>query len=136
MNDFTTGQLASRARVNVETIRYYERNGLVEEPPRSASGYRKYPADSVERLRFIKRAQSLGFSLQEIKELLELRMRPDVGCADIRRRAQAKLEDVDRRLRELRALRASLVQLTRDCAGSGPVSNCSILQSLGEEERT
>lgn len=136
MIDFTTGQLASRARVNVETIRYYERNGLVEEPPRSASGYRKYPADSVERLRFIKRAQSLGFSLQEIKELLELRMRPDADCADIRRRAQAKLEDVDRRLRELRALRASLVQLTHDCAGSGPVSNCSILQSLGEEERT
>ena len=136
MPEITTGKLAARAGVNVETIRYYERNGLLEAPPRSASGYRQYSADAVRRLRFIKRAQGLGFTLPEIRELLDLQMRPDATCADVRSRAEAKIEDVDRRLRELTALRVALVAVTHACIGSGPTSQCSILQMLDDRETT
>lgn len=136
MSDITTGQLASRAGVNVESLRYYERTGLLDAPPRTASGYRRYPMDAVRRLRFIKRAQGLGFTLGEIKELLELQTHPESTCADIRRRAEGKIDDVNRRLRELKALRAALVALTRACAGSGPTTDCSILHMLEGKETT
>lgn len=136
MSEITTGQLALRAGVNVESLRYYERTGLLDAPPRTASGYRKYPMDAVRRLRFIKRAQGLGFTLAEIRELLDLQMRPEATCADIRDRAETKIADVDRRLRELEALRAALVALTRACAGSGPTTDCSILHMLEDEGPT
>lgn len=136
MSDITTSQLASRVGVNVESLRYYERTGLLDVPPRTASGYRRYPDEAVRRLRFIKRAQGLGFTLAEVKELLDLQMRPEATCADVRSRAQAKIEDVDRRLRELKALRAALVALTRACVGSGPTTECSILHMLEDEGAT
>jgi len=133
MNDMTSGQLAARAGVNVETVRYYERNGLLAPPPRSAAGYRRYPGEAVRRLRFIKRAQALGFTLEEVRELLDLQARPNATCADVRGRAEAKIVDVDRRLGELKALRAALVAVTRACRGSAPTSRCSILQMLEDE---
>jgi MerR family mercuric resistance operon transcriptional regulator len=134
MTQLTSGRLALRGGVNVETLRYYERNGLLEPPPRSAAGYRHYPIDAVRRLRFIKRAQGLGFTLAEIKELLALQARPDATCAEVRSLAKAKIEDVDRRLRDLKALRASLVEVARACAGVGPSAGCSILQTLSDKE--
>src|SRR5262249_50603734 len=97
MEGLTTAKLAKAGDVNVETIRYYERNGLLLKVPRTASGYRKFSPDHVRRLRFIRRAQELGFTLKEVKELLSLRVRPNSSCADVRRKAEAKIADVDER---------------------------------------
>ena len=86
MSPLRSGELAKQAGVNVETLRVYERKGILPQPPRRASGYREYPPDAVDRIRFIKRAQELGFTLKEIKELLELGADPQTTCADLRAR--------------------------------------------------
>src|SRR5881394_2167200 len=99
MDMLSIGQVARRAGVGVETVRFYEREGLLEEPARKASGYRQYTGDVVARLRFIKRAKDLGFTLREIAELLALRSDPDNPCAEVRQRAQAKVADIDARIR-------------------------------------
>src|SRR5881628_2494351 len=130
MAGLTTAKLASEGGVNVETIRYYERHGLLPKPPRTHSGYRVFSDDSVKRLRFIRHAQDLGFSLKEIKELLALRVRPGSSCVDVRRKAEAKIVDVDQKIRHLQAIRTALVELTNTCSGRGPVSTCSILNIL------
>src|SRR5712664_1369599 len=91
MEGLKTAQLANEGGVNIETIRYYERHGLLPKPPRTHSGYRVFSEDAVVRLRFIKHAQELGFSLKEIKELLSLRVKSGSSCADVRRRAEAKI---------------------------------------------
>ena len=132
---FTTGEVASRGGVNLETIRYYERRGLLPKPPRTPAGYRTFDAAALRRLRFIKQAQALGFSLKEIKELLALRVDPRTSCADVRRRAEAKIADVETKLRVLRTMKRALVQLTAACAGRGPVSACPILETLEERRR-
>ncbi len=132
---FTTGEVASRGGVNLETIRYYERRGLLPKPPRTPAGYRTFDAAALRRLRFIKQAQALGFSLKEIKELLALRVDPRTSCADVRRRAEAKIADVEAKLRVLRTMKRALVQLTAACAGRGPVSACPILETLEERRR-
>lgn len=124
------GQVASASDVGVETVRYYERQGLIAAPPRSPSGYRSYPLETVARICFIRRAKELGFSLAEIRELLHLRVDPDCTCATIRRRAEAKIADVEGRLRELETMRNALVQITRQCEGNGPVSECPILDAI------
>ena len=134
MEGLTTAKLANEGRVNIETIRYYERHGLLSKPPRTQSGYRIFSEDAVTRLHFIKHAQDLGFSLKEIKELLELRIKPGSSCADVRRRAEAKIVDVDQRIQRLQEIRKALVQMTRFCPGSGPVSTCTILQTLNNRE--
>lgn len=113
----TIGKLAGAAGVRIDTVRYYERRGLMPEPRRSASGYRNYDADAVRRLRFIRRAQALGFTLDEIGELLALRADP-ANHAEVRATAQARLADIDGRIRELAVLRDSLSQLVRDCAAA------------------
>lgn len=130
MMALTRGKLATEGGVKSETVRYYERRGLLAKPPRTAAGYRLFDADAVRRLRFIKHAQALGFSLKEVKELLALRVRPGVSCGDVRRRAEAKLVDVDDKLRALRAMRKTLERLIGTCANRGPVSACAILASL------
>ncbi len=122
-----TGDLAEQAQVNVESLRFYERKGLLPEPPRRASGYRAYPPEAVERIRFIKRAQELGFSLAEIKELLELRVDPGMTCADVRERAEAKIEDIEQKIRDLQAMRRALRKLAEACPGSGSIDGCPIL---------
>src|SRR5215470_7354960 len=103
MERLTTGELAKRGGVNLETIRYYERRGLLPKPARSQSGYRAFSLDAVRRVRFIKQAQELGFSLKEIQELLALRIAPDSTQADVRARATRKIADIDAKIKKLRA---------------------------------
>src|SRR5229473_2692676 len=131
----TTSQLAKRGGVNLQTIRYYERTGLLPKPPRSGSGYRQFSPESVRRVRFIKRAQELGFSLKEIKELLALRIAPGSTRTDVRKRAEARITDIDEKLQHLRSMRKALVRLTESCCGSGPASDCPILESLSLDEK-
>ena len=130
MARLSTGELARRAGVNLESIRFYEREGLLPKPPRTAAGYRVFTGDDARRVRFIKRAQELGFSLREIKELLALRSEPGTGCAAVRRKAQAKLTDIDRKIGDLRRMKKSLARLTTACPGRGGVGDCPILESL------
>jgi len=128
----TITKAARAAGVHVETIRYYERRGLIGRPP-SLGGYRTYPDETVRRLRFIKRAQRLGFSLREIRELLALRSGPLSTGAAVRRKAEAKVEDIDKKICELRAMRRALDALAKACPGTGPADRCPILRSLDDE---
>src|SRR2546426_12712443 len=134
-DQISTSDLATRGGVNLETIRYYERTGLLAKPPRSGSGYRQFTLDSVRRVRFIKRAQELGFSLKEIKELLALRIAPGSTRADVRKRADTKMADIEEKIQHLRAMKKALVRLTETCCGSGPASDCPILESLSLDEK-
>ncbi len=133
MSSMTIGRVARLAQVGVETIRFYEREGLIKEPPRRVSGYRQYPADTVDRVRFIRRAKELGFTLKEIKELLSLRAAPRTRCADVRRRAEAKLQDIDEKVRTLQAMRKALTKLIGECSAEGPVTDCPILEALDSD---
>jgi MerR family mercuric resistance operon transcriptional regulator len=130
METFTVGELAKRARVNTETLRYYEKRGLMPRPRRSESGYRRYSKSDVSRLRFIRRAQELGFSLKEILELLCPRVDPDTTCSDIRKQAHVKLANIDEKIRTLKRFKTALSELASACAGSGPTSECPILEYL------
>ena len=128
----TIGQVAGRAGVGVETVRFYEREGLIPEPPRTPSGYRQYAPDAVVRIRFIKRAKELGFTLKEIKELLALRAAPGARCEQVRRVAAEKIEDIDRKIEHLGSMRKALSRVTAECEGRRPVSECPILEALDE----
>jgi MerR family copper efflux transcriptional regulator len=127
------GELARRAGVNVQTVRFYEREGLLPRPPRTASGYRAFPGDAVGRVRFIRRAKGLGFSLREISDLLHVRTHPETACADARRRADAKIADIDARIRTLRAMRSELAVLSKACAGTKRHQCCPLLRRLESE---
>ena len=131
----TIGQVARRSGFGIETIRFYERNGLVEQPPRRLSGYRQYPERVISRLRFIKRAKELGFSLKEIKELLSLRVSPTTTCSNIRERAEAKISDIEGKIQSLERMKEVLTGLTTSCGGIGPLSECPIVEALEREER-
>jgi MerR family transcriptional regulator, copper efflux regulator len=130
----TTSELARRAGVNTETIRYYERRKLLPTPPRTAAGYRQYDAGSVDRIRFIKRAQELGFSLEEIDELLALRADESASTEDVREKSRAKIADIETRIRDLGRMKAELERLVRACSGDAPASECSILRALSEAD--
>ncbi len=131
----TRGELARQCVVNFETIRYYEQRGLIPRAARSAGNYRLYRADTVRRVRFIKRAQELGFTLREIKELLSLRAIPGTPCADVRKRAEGKVADIHEKVRTLQAMQRALARLIGQCSGKGPVSGgCPILDALDTEE--
>ncbi len=133
MSLMSIGRLARLAKVGVETVRFYEREGLIEEPPRSASGYRQYPADTVHRLRFIRRAKELGFTLKEISELISLRDGGGRHRGEVRVIAEAKTRDIDQKVVRLQAMRRALDALVESCAcGSPPV--CPILQALNDPE--
>ena len=132
-NSLTIGRLAKQAGINLETVRYYERRGLLPKPPRSASGYRLFPAEAARRLRFIRRAQELGFSLGEIRELLSLRMSAAARSTDVRRRAEAKIADIEAKIRSLDSIKRTLRKLTNACQGCGPIAACPILESLDKE---
>lgn len=127
------GEVAKQAGVNLQTVHYYERRGLLPRPPRTDSNYRAYPQDAVKRVRFIKRAQELGFSLNEIKELLSLRATPRTRSADVRKRAEAKALDIDTKIRTLRAMRRGLSKMLNECSGKGPATQCPILEALDSE---
>ena len=130
MEKLSIGELARQANVNIETIRYYERRGLIAEPPRNKSRHRQYTAEAVSRTDFIKRCQTLGFSLKEIEEILELRITPKSTCADMKSRVTEKLTDVDRKINELARIRDALNRLQKKCTGKGPIGNCPILEEL------
>ena len=134
MTKFTISRLAEQAEVNLQTIRYYEREELLLPVARTEAGYRIYPKEAVLRIRFIKRAQELGFSLSEIKALLCLRVDPGTTQSDIRERAQEKLADVEQKMRHLEAIRMSLMRLTDNCSGCGPLGECPILENLDGKE--
>ncbi len=134
MQQMTIGTVARLADVGVETIRFYERKGLIPEPPRTESGYRQYPEETVSRIRFIKRAKELGFSLKEIGELLALRISPAATCEDIRVRAESKIADIEERVQTLHRMRKALAKLTAACRGGGSVSECPILEALADGE--
>lgn len=134
MESLKVGEVAKQAGVNLQTIHYYERRGLLPKPPRTGSNYRAYPTDAVLRVRFIKRAQELGFTLKEIKELLSLRAAPRTRCSDVRRRAEAKVQDIDEKVRTLQAMRRALTKLIGECSGSGPVTECPIVEALDSED--
>lgn len=127
---FTIGQLATAAGVGVETVRFYEREGLLPQPPRKRSGYRQYPREAVARVHFIRRAKDLGFTLKEIGELLDLRVDPRKECADVRALAKAKLADVQAKMDDLARIKTALEKLMRACRGSGPTSECPILDAI------
>ena len=135
MSEYTIGQAAKAAGVNIETLKYYERRGLVPEPSRSAGNYRLYPHDSIRVVRFVKRAQDLGFTLNEIGELLALRGGGDSAtCGDVRTKAGHKLRDIEAKIRSLRTMEQALAQLVRQCSGEGPVTHCPILEALEPED--
>ena len=133
MNSLKTGELAKQAGVNVETLRFYEREGLLVEPPRRASGYREYPPDTVQRIRFIQRAKELGFTLREIKGLLELRVDPETTCAEVKEQAAEKIADVKQKISDLKKIERALNKLMNTCRGSGPIDECPILEHLEKE---
>ena len=130
MKPLTIEQVAKRVEVGIETIRFYEREGVLEKPDRSASGYRLYGEDVIARLRFVGRAKELGFTLKEIRELLGLRVEPTTTCADVRIRAETKIGDIEEKIRTLKRMKRALVKLTKACSGSGPTSECPILESI------
>ncbi len=131
MKDMTIGQVARSAGVGVETVRFYERRGLVARPPKPLDGSsRRYPAEAIGHIRFIRQAQGLGFSLREIEELLLLRADPATDCADVRERAVAKLEHVRGKIEELERLRRALETLIAACPGSGALRACAIMEAL------
>lgn len=134
MKELTIGQVAKGGGVNVETIRYYERQGLIPPPPRRESGYRQYPEDTVNRVRFIKRAQELGFSLKEISDLLSLRVVPGVNCSEVKRRAEAKIANIEEKIFTLQGMKQALAKLATTCSGRGPTSECPILETLERKE--
>ena len=133
METMTIGKLAKRAGVGVETIRFYERKGLIPEPPRRRSGYREYSNDSLDRVRFIRGAKELGFTLKEIDGLLSLRVNPDSPCQDVNRRIEEKIDDIEEKIQMLKRMKSALMNLDARCQGQGSMSDCPILETMAEQ---
>lgn len=125
----TIGKAAAEAGVGVETIRFYERRGLIQQPSKG-EGYRVYPAEMVARIRFIRHAQQIGFSLREVKELLSFRADPAADCVDVRRQAAKKIEEVDQKIADLQRVRAALNTVISACPGRGRLTDCTIMAAL------
>lgn len=123
----TIGHLARAAGVNIETVRYYQRLVLIQEPPKPLEGYRQYPADTVDRIKFIKRAQQLGFSLKEIAELLDL---GNGHCTDVRVRAEKKRAHIDQQINDLKKLRKTLDNMIKACQTDNDMAHCPIVEAL------
>jgi len=134
MKTLTIGQVARQAGVGVETIRFYEREGLLEEPTRRPSGYRQYPEQVIKRIHFIQRAKRLGFSLKEIAELLMLRVDAQTSCEEVKARTEAKIAEIERKLLELQRMRQALLEVAALCTGDGPASACPMLDALDNQE--
>ena len=124
------GEVAKQGGVSVEALRYYEREGLMTVPHRDVNGYRRYEPDAVRHIRFIKRAQDVGFTLSDIKDLLSLKADPDASCSDVRLRAEEKVRDMDAKIAMLTGMRAVLSAWVKECRGTGPVTDCPILDAL------
>ncbi len=130
MKPMTIGQVSKESGVGIETVRFYEREGLIPKPDRSASGYRQFGETTIDRLHFIQRAKELGFTLGEIRELFELRVDPATTCADVKNKADAKVADINGKIRSLQRMKKALVRLTKECSENGSTSECPILDAL------
>ena len=135
MRFYTIGQLAREAGVNLSSVRYYERRGLLRKPPRTPSGHRQYNDDDLKRIRFIKSTQALGFSLAEIEELLSMRVAADGTCKDVRQRIEGKLSDIEGKIAALQKIKKVLQNLKTSCPGAGPMNDCPILAVLDQKSR-
>ena len=129
------GLVTKQIGVNSATVRYYEKIGLLPEPPRSNAGYRIFSEESINRIRFIKQAQELGFSLKEIKELLDLRVTPKATTSDVRKRATEKIADIGDKIKRLRGMKNSLEVLVESCCNEASASECPILENLSSEDK-
>lgn len=130
MDGLTISKIARGAGIGVETVRFYEKEGLIEPPARTPSNYRIYPESDMMRLRFIKRAKSLGFTLKEIKELLSLQLDPQATKAEVKQQMEVKIADIERKIRDLTRMKEVLESLDACCDGRGPTSECPILEAL------
>ena len=130
MGEMTIGAAAKAAGVGVETIRFYERKGLIRQPPKPERGYRVYSGETTGRVRFIRQAQRLGFSLAEVTELLALQADPAADQAEVRRRATAKIAEIGGKIAHLERIRGALDELVVACPGSGPLGECSIMTAM------
>ena len=133
MKGMTIGKIAKEARVSRDTVRYYERLGLIKPLARTHSNYRLYTEEEIERLKFIKRAQELGFSLGEIKKLLLLQDDPNTTKAEIKAFTEAKIRDIKRKIQELTRMLHALEELAQQCDGHGPLEECPILEALRDD---
>ena len=133
-SEVTIGRLAKAVGVNIQTVRYYERRRLLTPTARTPSGYRLYGTAEIQRLRFIKNAQSLGFTLEEIAGLLNLRVNSAARCGDVQRRAQGKLARVEAKIKDLEAMSRVLRNLIRSCRSQQPTDRCPILKSFEQEQ--
>lgn len=127
----TRGEVAARTGVGIETVRFYEKEGLLEDPPRTSSGYRQYPEEVVSRLHFIRRAKELGFSLREVRDLISLRLDSSTDCNAVQEKAEAKLGDIRAKIRDLKALEAGLEELVAACRRNSTQAECPLLDMLG-----
>ncbi|OAI24187.1 MerR family transcriptional regulator [Methylomonas koyamae] len=130
MSPLTIGKLAKQTEVTIETIRHYQRIGLLTEPAKPDGGYRVYSDDAIARIRFIKRAQQAGFTLKEIATLLSF---DGVHCADVRQVAEQKCQQIDQQIRDLTALRQVLESLVNDCQQTTPTAHCAILDAFSDD---
>ena len=136
MKNMTIGKLAKMAGISTDDIRFYERRGLIAEPLRTPANYRLYPAEDAVRLRFIKRAKDLGFSLSEIKELLAMRHDPSASKADVKKQTEIKIRDIKKKIADLSRILGALEQLADACDGQGPASDCPIIEALDDQPDT
>ena len=131
MKSLSIGEVARLTGVGVETVRFYERQDLIAEPLRRDSGYRQYPRDVVPRIKFIKRARALGFSLGEIKELFSLRIDPNTTCSEVRQRVEKKMVEIEDKISDLKKMQDALGHLKRACDSNSPTATeCPFLDSL------
>lgn len=129
------GEVAKQTGVGIETIRFYERKGLLDEPARRPSGFRQYDASILARLQFIRRAKDLGFTLGEIAELLALWFDADTHCCDVRSKALAKIDEIEHKVQALQAMKRSLKQMVETCREHGSIEDCPLWDSLKHEHQ-
>lgn len=131
--ELTVGKLADITGVNIETIRFYEKKGILPPPQRKPSGYRLYAKEDIKRVQFIIHAKELGFSLREIKELMELRINADSNCNEVRRQTEIKISDIEKKISNLQRIHNVLTKLAGDCRTRGQTSDCPVLEALEAE---
>lgn len=133
MQTLTTGEVADETGVSIHTVRYYEEKGLLPHVPRSAAGHRQFTGEHIAHIRFVKRAQELGFTLEEIKELLSLRASPGAG-EEVREKTEAKIEEIEAKVRDLRRIQSKLEELEAACEKHGGADDCLVLHALEDPE--
>ena len=134
MKNLTIGKVAKRTGIGIETVRYYEREGLIGPADRTESNYRIYQQGDIDRLRFIKHAKSLGFTLNEIAELLSLRHDPSMSKADVKKKTEDKIDSIRTKIDDLDRILKALEHLNEQCDGDGPIGECPILKAMAQDD--